>query len=164
MWNDEAFENLVLPDDRKDLLKSLVESHNESGFDDFVEGKGHGLVINLFGPPGVGKTLSAEATSEHVRRPLYIVGGGDLGTTAGSLDKALNRVLDIATSWNAIVLIDEVGLRHLASVTVRERLTPVPWIFVRPTSSSSSVRSTTWSATPWSPYCERAFPVHILDS
>ena len=163
MWNDEAFENLVLPDDRKDLLKSLVESHNESGFDDFVEGKGHGLVINLFGPPGVGKTLSAEATSEHVRRPLYIVGGGDLGTTAGSLDKALNRVLDIATSWNAIVLIDEVGLRHLASVTVRERLTPVPWIFVRPTSSSSSVRSTTWSATPWSPYCECMYLVRILD-
>ena len=109
VWNDEAFENLVLPDDRKDLLKSLVESHNsDSGFDDFVQGKGHGLVINLFGPPGVGKTLSAEATSEHVRRPLYVIGGGDLGTTATSLDQALNRVLDIATSWNAIVLIDEV--------------------------------------------------------
>ncbi|KAI1792767.1 P-loop containing nucleoside triphosphate hydrolase protein [Ganoderma leucocontextum] len=108
VWNDEAFENLVLPDDRKDLLKSLVESHNsDSGFDDFVEGKGHGLVINLFGPPGVGKTLSAEATSEHVRRPLYVVGGGDLGTKAHSLDQALNSVLDIATSWNAIVLIDE---------------------------------------------------------
>ncbi|KAM5546005.1 hypothetical protein V8D89_000131 [Ganoderma adspersum] len=108
VWNDEAFENLVLPDDRKDLLKSLVESHNsDSGFDDFVQGKGHGLVINLFGPPGVGKTLSAEATSEHVRRPLYVIGGGDLGTTATSLDQALNRVLDIATSWNAIVLIDE---------------------------------------------------------
>ena len=33
-------------------------------FDDFIRGKGQGLVINLFGPPGVGKTLSAEATSE----------------------------------------------------------------------------------------------------
>ena len=110
VWNDEAFENLVLPDDRKDLLKSLVESHdNNAGFDDFVHGKGHGLVINLFGPPGVGKTLSAEATSEHVRRPLYVVGAGELGTAAAFLDAALNRVLDIATSWNAIVLIDEVS-------------------------------------------------------
>ena len=93
------------------LLQSLVEAHNaDSGFDDFIEGKGHGLVINLFGPPGVGKTLSAEATSEYVRRPLYVVGGGDLGTSACELDAALNRVFDIATSWNAIVLIDEVRL------------------------------------------------------
>lgn len=65
-WNVDAFENLVLPAGRKMLLQSLVEAHNAelSGFDDFVKGKGRGLVINLFGPPGVGKTLSAEATSE----------------------------------------------------------------------------------------------------
>ena len=60
-WNDEAFRNLVLPSGRKMLLQSLVEAHNaDLGFDDFVQGKGHGLVINLYGPPGVGKTLSAE--------------------------------------------------------------------------------------------------------
>lgn len=107
-WNDEAFRSLVLPPGRKTLLQSLVEAHNaDLGFDDFVKGKGHGLVINLYGPPGVGKTLSAEATSEHVRRPLYVVGGGDLGTTAAQLDDELQRIFDIATSWKAIVLIDE---------------------------------------------------------
>jgi SpoVK/Ycf46/Vps4 family AAA+-type ATPase len=63
--------------------------------------------VNLFGPPGVGKTFSAEATSEHVRSPLYVVGGGDLGTTAASLDTALERIFDVATAWKAIVLIDE---------------------------------------------------------
>jgi hypothetical protein len=64
-WNTEAFHALVLPEKRKELLQSLVESHNaDLGFDDFVRGKGQGLVVNLFGPPGVGKTLSAEATSE----------------------------------------------------------------------------------------------------
>ncbi|EIW53171.1 P-loop containing nucleoside triphosphate hydrolase protein [Trametes versicolor FP-101664 SS1] len=108
VWNDEAFANLVLPADRKILLQSLVEAHNgDLSFDDFVANKGRGLVINLFGPPGVGKTLSAEATSEHVRQPLYVVGAGDLGTSAIELDQALNRVFDIATSWRAIVLIDE---------------------------------------------------------
>ena len=110
VWNDEAFANLVLPEDRKVLLQSLVDAHDgDFGFDDFIQGKGQGLVINLFGPPGVGKTLSAEATSEHVRRPLYVIGGGDLGTTATDLDAALNRVFDIATNWKALVLIDEVG-------------------------------------------------------
>ena len=110
MWNEEAFANLVLPADRKTLLQSLVEAHNSNlDFDDFVKGKGHGLVINLFGPPGVGKTLSAEATSEHVRSPLYVIGGGDLGTTATALDSMLQSVFDIATTWHAIVLIDEVN-------------------------------------------------------
>ncbi|KAF7341706.1 AAA domain-containing protein [Mycena sanguinolenta] len=46
------------------LLRSLVEAHHEeAGFDDFVKGKGAGLVVDLFGPPGVGKTFSAEATT-----------------------------------------------------------------------------------------------------
>jgi len=108
-WNEEAFTNLVLPTDRKMLLQSLVEAHNAelSGFDDFIKGKGRGLVVNLFGPPGVGKTLSAEATSEHVKRPLYVVGAADLGTKAAELDQELQRVFELATTWKAIVLIDE---------------------------------------------------------
>jgi len=107
-WNASAFPNLVLPPGRKDLLKSLIETHHKQlNFDDFIKGKGHGLVINLFGPPGVGKTFSAEATSEHVQRPLYVVGAGDLGTDATSLDLTLSKVFELATAWKAIVLIDE---------------------------------------------------------
>ena len=30
-WNDEAFENLVLPRNQKDLVKSLVEAHGMFG-------------------------------------------------------------------------------------------------------------------------------------
>ena len=66
-WNDEAFEQLVIPPKHKQVLKTLVESHNAGSsrkFDDFVTGKGHGLVINLFGNPGTGKSLTAEAMSE----------------------------------------------------------------------------------------------------
>ena len=83
-WTDEAFKNIAICPDRKLLVQSLVESHSRNRtFDDFVQGKGLGLVINLFGafdyatllflmnsnpcitgPPGVGKTLTVEATSE----------------------------------------------------------------------------------------------------
>ena len=67
--------------------------------------------ILTFGGAGfTGKTFSAEATSEHVKRPLYVVGGGDLGTRAADLDAALERIFDVATAWKAIVLIDEVWL------------------------------------------------------
>jgi hypothetical protein len=44
---------------------------------------------------------------------LYVVGGGDLGTTAAGLDMALKKILDVATAWKAIVLIDEVGITLL---------------------------------------------------
>ncbi|KAL0952268.1 hypothetical protein HGRIS_006558 [Hohenbuehelia grisea] len=54
--------------------------------------------------------FSAEATSEHVKRPLYVLGGGDLGTKASELDAALERIFDVATAWKAIVLIDEADL------------------------------------------------------
>ena len=67
-WQADAFDNLVLPPAQKSLIQSLVQSHrgpeDKDNFDDFIKGKGRGLIINLFGPPGVGKTLSAEATSE----------------------------------------------------------------------------------------------------
>ncbi|KAJ6543189.1 hypothetical protein B0H10DRAFT_2244584 [Mycena sp. CBHHK59/15] len=54
-WNKDALASLVLPMDRTALLQSLVEAHHEElSFDNFIKGKGHGLVINLFGPPGVG--------------------------------------------------------------------------------------------------------------
>jgi hypothetical protein len=41
-WNDEAFENLVLPDGDKELAWEFVESKakSESTFDDFVPEKG----------------------------------------------------------------------------------------------------------------------------
>ena len=55
-WSEDAFDNLVLPHGHKHLLRSLVEAHHkEIGFDDFIKGKGQGLVVNLFGPPGVGE-------------------------------------------------------------------------------------------------------------
>jgi hypothetical protein len=47
-----------------------------------------------------------EATSES-KRPLHVVGGGDLGTNASALDMELEKIFDVATAWKAIVLIDE---------------------------------------------------------
>ncbi|KAI0324091.1 P-loop containing nucleoside triphosphate hydrolase protein, partial [Cubamyces sp. BRFM 1775] len=65
------------------------------------------LVIDLFGPPGVGKTLSAEASSEHLRRPLYILDSGELGATPGVLDEQLTDAFELAAHWKAVLPIDE---------------------------------------------------------
>lgn len=71
----------------------------------------------------LGKTFSAEATSEHVKRPLYVIGGGDLGTNAADLDATLEKVFDIATAWKAIVLIDEV-----CPFPLPKKITPNPFL------------------------------------
>lgn len=108
-WNSDAFDQLVLPASQKSLVKALVESHvrDVDGFDDIIKGKGKGLISILHGPPGVGKTLTAESVAEHTRRPLYAVSSGELGTNPTELEENLSRILDVATVWKAVLLLDE---------------------------------------------------------
>ena len=67
VYSETAFENLVLPEDHKELILALAESqvqHRDS-FDDVIQGKGKGMIMLLSGPPGVGKTLTAESGESH---------------------------------------------------------------------------------------------------
>jgi hypothetical protein len=109
-WNEGAFDSLVLPDNQKSIVKALVESHTfhaAQNIDDVIQGKGKGLVAVLHGPPGTGKTLTAEGIAELLKRPLYMVSAGELGTDSRTLEGELNKILDIAHSWGAVLLLDE---------------------------------------------------------
>lgn len=109
-YNDQAFSSLVLPGDQKSTVHALVKSHKfhaAKTIDDVVQGKGRGLVFVLHGPPGTGKTLTAEGISELLRCPLYCVSAGELGTDPARLETELQKVLDIAHSWGALLLLDE---------------------------------------------------------
>ena len=105
-FNEEAFARLVLPPARKELIKALVRSHGGGGLD-IIAGKGEGTIFLLHGPPGCGKTLTAEAIAELLHRPLYVVSMGELGTTPEALEERLSDVLEVCTPWGALVLIDE---------------------------------------------------------
>ena len=65
-WTSKPFDSLVLDPRRKELVHGMVNQHSKgtSDFDDVVEGKGKGLIGLLCGPPGCGKTLTAEAVAE----------------------------------------------------------------------------------------------------
>ncbi|TKA70806.1 hypothetical protein B0A49_06344 [Cryomyces minteri] len=109
-WNEGAFESLVLPPNQKSIVKALVESHKfhaAKTIDDVVQGKGKGLVAVLHGPPGTGKTLTAEGIAELLKCPLYMVSAGELGTDPARLEHELQKILDIAHSWGAVLLLDE---------------------------------------------------------
>ncbi|KAH8807790.1 ATPase [Xylogone sp. PMI_703] len=109
VWNDNAFSTLVLPSDTKDLIMSFVESQveNKNKFDDVIEGKGKGIIMLLSGPPGVGKTLTAESVAEAMHIPLYMMSAGDLGTSPTQVERALQGILEMVAKWNAILLLDE---------------------------------------------------------
>ncbi|TID26350.1 hypothetical protein E6O75_ATG00843 [Venturia nashicola] len=109
-WNDQAFASLVIPENQKHVVKALVSSHkfhSRDAIDDVVQGKGRGKVFVLHGPPGVGKTLTAEGIAEDLRVPLYAVSMGELGTETNRLEAMLQQVMDIAHSWGAVLLLDE---------------------------------------------------------
>jgi hypothetical protein len=54
LWNDFAFDRLIVPGDTKTLLLALAKGQRDSDeeFDDIIEGKGKGMIIQLNGPPG----------------------------------------------------------------------------------------------------------------
>ncbi|THY43712.1 P-loop containing nucleoside triphosphate hydrolase protein [Aureobasidium pullulans] len=108
-WNEDCFDQLVLERRQKKLVQALVTEHisDKNDFDDIIKNKGKGLIMVLHGPPGVGKTLTAECVAERCKRPLYVVSSGDLGTDSVTLDERLTNILDMASTWRAVLLIDE---------------------------------------------------------
>ncbi|KAJ2989127.1 hypothetical protein NUW58_g3627 [Xylaria curta] len=112
--NPENFEkNLQLDQTYKDLIEALVESHQVNQatatkqVKDFVDDKGRGLVLLLHGPPGVGKTLTAETIAEKTGKPLFIVSVAEIGLNASQAERNLEKLFMLATKWEAILLIDE---------------------------------------------------------
>ena len=111
-------DQLILPEVTKDLVNVLV-SQGRVSFQDIVEGKGAGICVLLGGPPGVGKTLTAEVFAEATERPLLSVHAAQLGVSANDIERNLRETLQKGSRWNAVVLLDE------ADVYIAERGTDI---------------------------------------
>jgi len=109
VFDDHAFDRLVLPEQQKKLIRSLVVN-SERSIKDIITGKGGGCIFLLHGPPGTGKTLTSEAISELLHRPLYTVSVGELGTNTKDLESKLGEILEMASIWKAVILIDEADI------------------------------------------------------
>jgi len=109
-FRTDAFNQLVMEGEDKKLILSLVKNVDPSATTDFVNEKGGGCVFLFHGKPGLGKTLTAEAVAETVKKPLYAVSVGELGTDVEMLEKRLSVILQTAQRWNAVLLIDEADI------------------------------------------------------
>ena len=112
VWDTEAYNKLVLPDDTKKLVKSLVQACRTDTklIKDIVSTKGSGVVFVLHGEPGTGKTLTAEAIGEELRRPILVIAVSDLGTEPTNVELRLGNFLRTAEKWDSIVLLDEADI------------------------------------------------------
>ncbi|KAH7063104.1 hypothetical protein B0J12DRAFT_157935 [Macrophomina phaseolina] len=126
---DRFHTQLELDKKGKDMLLALVKHHqarrdalgrstsaDDSRELDPIEGKGKGLAILLHGPPGVGKTLTAEAVALATGKPLLPVSVAEIRTEPAEAEQMLEDIFDDASRWNAVLLVDE------ADVFLEERI------------------------------------------
>ncbi|KAL8690892.1 MAG: hypothetical protein Q9218_003763 [Villophora microphyllina] len=104
-WKPNAWDDVVLEEDQKDLIFSMTDGHrsNHQGL------QTKGLNILLSGPTGVGKTFAVESLAEHLRAPLFHVTPADvdLDTKNPDLESPFTDMLEMCGKWNAILLVDE---------------------------------------------------------
>lgn len=104
-YDKNIIDKLIISDDKKNLLKAIIS--NENDFEDIVAGKSGGIIILASGKAGLGKTLTAEAYSELMEKPLYCIQSSQLGVNVDDIEKRLNKILYRAEKWGAVLLIDE---------------------------------------------------------
>jgi hypothetical protein len=105
-YQPDLKQKLILPAEQTDLI-DILTAEMDLLMEDIVEGKSGGTTVLCAGPPGVGKTLTAEVYSEIIRRPLYRVHSGQLGLNVTEMERALKETLTRAQRWGAVMLIDE---------------------------------------------------------
>ncbi|KAL7935703.1 P-loop containing nucleoside triphosphate hydrolase protein [Trichoderma chlorosporum] len=110
-WNENAMDHLVLDPKKKNMLTRLVRYHSHrhgrNGEKDLIAGKGQSLAILLHGPPGVGKTLTAESTAETMKKPLVSLSIGEMVWNESNLQSKLETEFKRAKNWDAVLLLDE---------------------------------------------------------
>jgi hypothetical protein len=57
------------------------------------------------GLPGVGKTLTAESVAFMTGKPWFSIGVSDIGIDGDKVEANLQKVFDVAGTWEAILLL-----------------------------------------------------------
>ncbi|KAI6779288.1 uncharacterized protein J7T54_001018 [Emericellopsis cladophorae] len=120
----DPFADLKIDPADKTLIRSVVHDHFEKKRvhrqlqakgegaleQDFIPGKGKGLIILLHGPPGVGKTATAEAVAYAHNKPLFPITCGDLGIDSNTVEERLSKIFRLANTWDCVLLLDEADI------------------------------------------------------
>ncbi|KAI1115456.1 hypothetical protein F5Y14DRAFT_129911 [Nemania sp. NC0429] len=113
----DAFDYLVLPAGHKAILSSLISVHQSPKSmqsnrpdSDLVIGKGKGLIMLYHGPPGVGKTSTAECLAAYAKKPLFPITAATIGITPQEVESSLHTIFGLSQRWGCILLFDEADI------------------------------------------------------
>jgi SpoVK/Ycf46/Vps4 family AAA+-type ATPase len=86
-----------------------------------VDPTGRGIVLNFYGKPGTGKTLTAEALAGTLKRPFLSLGIAEIESKfMGETSKNIQTVFELAKEHDAVIFFDEADTllgQRLSSVT-----------------------------------------------
>lgn len=109
-----TFDNMVLTPSLKNSIQDALAifQYREKLFDEWnlaaVIKRPSNLCLNLYGEPGTGKTMAANAIASQLRCKLLQVNYADIESKfVGETSKNLNRLFTVAKEKNAILLFDE---------------------------------------------------------
>lgn len=107
-------DKLVLPQSHVRLIGALVSNLDalraENEAEDrsrTIRAKASSSIILAKGPAGTGKTLTAEVYAEEIKRPLYEVQSGQIGTEPEEIEKNMRIVLNRSIRLKMPLLINE---------------------------------------------------------
>ncbi|MCX7934470.1 MAG: ATP-binding protein [Planctomycetota bacterium] len=108
------FEQLVLHDDIKQAIEIALTqiSRQETFLKKWGIGRvityGHGLVMLFAGPPGVGKTATAEAIAHRLGKPIIVADYAQIQSCwVGEIEKNIRRIFRLAREEDAVLFWDE---------------------------------------------------------
>ena len=93
---------MILPNKDKEIFLALVSQQQKPDMS-----KKEGLIIRLYGTPGVGKTATVRAIAEVMEAPLRILHPSNMGKGAAETSGKLHTFFETAQRWNAIAVIDD---------------------------------------------------------
>lgn len=130
------FEDLQLPSHVKESLDALVhvrvyEQPSPQLPLDLIPGKGQGRVVLLHGPPGVGKTATAEAVAADMNRPLLAMSYADLGEKPDEIETRLKEIFRYGRRWDCVLLLDEADVFLMKRDSVNTARNAIVSVFLR---------------------------------
>jgi len=110
----QSWDDIVLPQDQLAQLREICFQaeyrhvvYGAWGFDRKLSA-GKGLNVLFFGPPGTGKTMSAEVIAREMRLDLYRIDLSQIVSKyIGETEKNLDQIFTAAENSNAILFFDE---------------------------------------------------------